>query len=78
MIPEMVPDDRQAPFLGLSGTSFGIVRHQFWDRQAPVLGYHAYFLEFKTCFMLKNKKFSEKPIAPLNFTHKNTAFRYNL
>ena len=37
-IPEMVPDDCQAPVLGLSGTSFGIVRHQFWDCQAPVLG----------------------------------------
>ena len=46
-IPAMVPDDRQAPVLGPSGTSFGIVRHQFWDRQAPVLGSHAYFLEFK-------------------------------
>ena len=23
--------DCQAPVLGLSGTSFGIVRHQFWD-----------------------------------------------
>ena len=22
----------------LSGTSFGTIRHQFWDRQAPVLG----------------------------------------
>ena len=41
-IPEMVPDNRQAPFLGPSGTSFGIVRHQFWDRQAPILGSHAY------------------------------------
>ena len=37
-IPEMEPDDRQAPFLGpsgtilgSSGTSFGIIWHQFWD-----------------------------------------------
>ena len=37
-IPEMVPDDHQAPFLRPSGTSFGIVRHRFWDCQAPVLG----------------------------------------
>ena len=42
-MPEMVPDNHQAPVLGPSGTSFGIVRHQFWDRQAPVLGSHAYF-----------------------------------
>ena len=46
-IPETVPDNRQAPVLGPPGMSFGIVRHQFWDRQAPVLGSHAYFLEFK-------------------------------
>ena len=39
----MVPDNRQAPFLRPSDTSFGIVRHQFWDRQAPVLGSHAIF-----------------------------------
>ena len=45
-IPEMVPDNRQAPFLGQSGTSFGIVRHQFWDCQAPVLGSHI-FLGYK-------------------------------
>ena len=38
VIPEMVPDDREAPFLGQSGTSFEIVRHQFWDCQALVLG----------------------------------------
>ena len=37
-IPEIMPDnsqapfwDRQAPVLGPSGTSFGIVRHQFLD-----------------------------------------------
>ena len=42
-IPEMVPDDHHAPFLGPSGTSFGIIMHQFWDCQAPVLGSHAYF-----------------------------------
>ena len=76
-VPEMVPDNRQAPFLGPSGTNFGIVRHQFWDHQAPVLGSHTYFLEFKSA-LRKNKHFSEKLIAPLNFTHKNTAFRYNL
>ena len=74
-IPEMVPDNCQAPFLGPSGTSFGIVRHQFWDSQAPVLGSHAYFFEFKTCFTLKTNIFQKKPIAPLNFMHKNTAFR---
>ena len=39
----MVNDDCQAPFLGPSGTSFGIVRHQFWDRQAPILGSHVNF-----------------------------------
>ena len=77
-IPEMVPDNCQAPFLGPSGTSFGIVRHQFWDHQAPVLGCHAYFLEFKTCFTLKTNVFQKKTIAQLNFTHKNTAFRCNL
>ena len=42
--------------LGPSGNSFGIVRHQFWDCQAPFLGSHAYFLEFQTCFMFKTKK----------------------
>ena len=42
-IPEMVPVDRKAPFLGPVVTSFGIVRHQFWDRQAPVLGSHTFF-----------------------------------
>ena len=56
----MVPDDRQAPFLGPSGTSFGIVRHQFWNSQAPVLGSHAYFLEFKTCSTLKTNVFQKK------------------
>ena len=42
-IPELVPDNCQAPVLGPSGISFGIVRHQFWDCQAPVLGSRAYF-----------------------------------
>ena len=39
-------DLRKYPRYGawqLSGTSFGTVRHQFWDRQATVLGSHAYF-----------------------------------
>ena len=31
-IPKLVPDDRQAPFLGY------FLRSQFWDRQAAVLG----------------------------------------
>ena len=44
-ILEIVPDKHQAPVLGPSGTSFRIVKHQFWDCQAPVLGSHAYFME---------------------------------
>ena len=36
-IPEIMPDNRLAPFLGPPSNSFGMVRHQFWYRQAPVL-----------------------------------------
>ena len=39
-------DLRSDPGIGarrLSGTIFGIARHQFWNRQAPVLGSQAYF-----------------------------------
>ena len=49
----MVPDDPQAPFLKPSGNSFGIVRHQFWDRQAPVLGSQAFALRQKQMFFRK-------------------------
>ena len=54
-ISEMVPEYRQAPFLPTSCTSFGIVRHQFWDCQAPVLGSNVFFWSY-----MKNKHFSEK------------------
>ena len=58
-ISEMVPDLCQAPFLGPSDTSFGIIRHQFWDSQAPVLESHAYFLEFKTYLTSKTNSFKK-------------------
>ena len=55
-IPEMVPDNCQAPFLGPSCTSFGIVRHQFWDSQAPVLGLSGTIFGISRLFLGYKKK----------------------